>query len=567
MHRVPPLLALLALTAGCAGSTSSPPTSPASQAVTEPSATPAPGPIESRGNVDEEPSADAATPVPRTAPDRWWHLSSVDGDVPGANIDAAHELLAGRVPAREVIVAVIDGGVDIQHEDLDDVLWVNAGEVPGNGIDDDGNGYADDVHGWNFIGGPDGRSVDLDTYEMTRLHAACTGGSAAGPLESPGPELCAEVAEAYEAERQEMTAMRDQIAQIQQIFPVIVGILRDALGTEPTMESVAAFQAVNPRTEQAKAVFLELTAAGIDAELLAEQGEEVQNRLEFGLDTDFDPRSIVGDDYSDPTERFYGNGDVEGPDPGHGTSVASVIAAERGNGVGIDGAASGVRIMVIRAVPNGDERDKDVANAIRYAVDNGAMVINMSFGKNFSPEKATVDAAIRYADAAGVLMVHASGNDGADLADGGNYPTTAFEDGGSPNLWIEVGASGWQALDSLAATFSNYGSAEVDVFAPGVAIMAAAPDDEYHPSDGTSLAAPVVSGIAGLLLAYFPTLDAAAVRRLILDTATDVADQIVVRPGDEGGDVRFGDLSVTGGIVNAAAAVQRALAEERTRGR
>lgn len=562
MHRVLPILALLALTAGCAASTSSPPTTTAPPAAAEPRPTEPP-----QGDVDEEPSAEDATPAPRTAPDRWWHLASVEGDVPSANIDAAHALLAGRAPAREVVVAVIDGGVDIQHEDLDGVLWVNAGEVAGNGIDDDGNGYVDDVHGWNFIGGPDGRSVDHDTYEMTRLHAACTGGSAAGPLESPGPEQCAEVAEAYEAERQEMTAMRDQIAQIQEIFPVIVGVLREVVGAEPTMENVAALQTLDPRTQQAKAVFLELTAAGIDAELLADQGEEVQNRLEFGLDTNFDPRSIVGDDYSDPTERIYGNSDVEGPDPGHGTSVASVIAAERDNGVGIDGAASGVRIMVIRAVPNGDERDKDVANAIRYAVDNGAMVINMSFGKSFSPEKAIVDAAIRYADAAGVLMVHASGNDGADLADGANYPSDSFEDGGSPSLWIEVGASGWQGPDSLAATFSNYGSAEVDVFAPGVAIMAAAPDDEYHASDGTSLAAPVVSGIAGLLLAYFPALDAAAVRRLILDTATDAADQIVVRPGDEGGDVRFGDLSVTGGVVNAAAAVERALAQERTRSR
>ncbi len=578
LYRAFVFIAVAVFTAACGSSASPPPPPPAPQAAAadpppaqpesavqpEPAAQPEP---EAAPDPGADPGADPAPaepPAPRTAPERWWHEAMLDGDVPSTNLDEAHELLAGRTPAREVIVAVIDGGVDTAHEDLDDVLWVNPGEVAGNGVDDDGNGYVDDVHGWNFIGGADGQNVQYDTYEMTRIHAACIGGSAAGPMESPGQDLCDEVASSYEEERVELTQISEQITQIQSIYPILVGILTGALGgEEPTMENVSALQTMDPRTAEAKNIFLQLAAAGIDEELLESEGETIQNRLQYGLDTAFDPRPIVGDDYADPTETGYGNPDVTGPDPSHGTAVASVVAAERDNGVGIEGAANGARIMAIRAVPDGDERDKDVANAIRYAVDNGAHVINMSFGKGYSPEKSTVDEAVRYADAAGVLMVHASGNDGADLAEGNNFPTTAYADGDAPNLWIEVGASGWQARDSLAAAFSNYGTELVDVFAPGVAIMSAAPGNEYEPADGTSLASPVVSGIAALLMAYFPDLDAADVRRIILETATDAAEFTVVLPGTEDDErVLFGTLSVTGGVVNAAEAVRQALQEE-----
>ncbi len=507
----------------------------------------------------EETAAEPEEEAFRPAPERWWYSTAVEESVPGAAVDAAHTRLAGREPVREVIVAVIDGGIDVQHEDLDGVLWRNEDEIDGNGVDDDGNGYVDDIHGWNFIGGSDGRNVDLDTFEMTRLHAACTGGAAAGSLESPGEEECATIQEAYDAERADVENIVGQLEQLVQIYPIIVQILTNEIGEEPTPENVAAFQTADPQLAQARDGFLQLSAAGIDAEVLADEAESARGRLEFGLDPDFDPRPVVGDDLADKSQRSYGNPDVEGPDPGHGTAVASVIAAERDNGVGIEGVASGVRIMAVRAVPNGDERDKDVANAIRYAVDNGAQVINMSFGKAYSPYKEVVDAAVRYADERGVLLVHAAGNDGADLAEEPNFPNPRFANGGQASLWIEVGASSWQGPDSLAATFTNYGAAQVDIFAPGVAIRAASPDDEYRPSDGTSIAAPVVSGLAALLLAYFPELTTADVRRILLETATPADDQVVALPGDEGGSARFGDLSVTGGIINAAEAVRRAL--------
>ena len=251
------------------------------------------------------------------------------------------------------------------------------------------------------------------------------------------------------------------------------------------------------------------------------------------------------------------------PDAEHGTHVAGIIGAERGNGIGVDGIAPAVKLMTIRTVPNGDERDKDVANAIRYAVDNGAQVINMSFGKAYSPRKAVVDEAVRYAESRNVLLVHAAGNDAADIGETPSFPIRNFAGGGMASNWIEVGASGWRAPDGLAATFSNYSANEVDVFAPGVDIYSTVPGDEYSRNSGTSMAAPVVTGLAALLMAYYPGLDAREVRQIILDSATRLPDTSVIRPGTEDERVLFGTLSATGGIVNAYEALR--LAEQRAR--
>jgi subtilisin family serine protease len=265
----------------------------------------------------------------------------------------------------------------------------------------------------------------------------------------------------------------------------------------------------------------------------------------------------VGDDYSDKTERIYGTPDVEGPDASHGTHVAGIVGAVRGNSLGIDGVATGVRIMSVRAVPNGDERDKDVANAIRYAADNGADIINMSFGKGYSPEKDVVDAAVRHADSLGVLMIHAAGNDGENIDSTANFPTRNYLDGGQAQHWIEVGASSWKGGADLAAPFSNYGAASVDVFAPGVSIYSTVPDDAYERNDGTSMAAPMVTGLAALLMAYHPDLTALQVREVILNTATPYAEQSVTVPGGNRS-APFESLSRTGAIINAEGAVRRA---------
>ncbi|HEX8454497.1 MAG TPA: S8 family peptidase [Longimicrobium sp.] len=504
-----------------------------------------------------------------TSPANWWQQ---EGRYPGIGAERLYrEVLANRRPARSVVVAIIDSGTDVAHPDLDGSLWTNPREVAGNGRDDDGNGYVDDVHGWNFIGGRDGRNVGVDTYEVIRIYGQLRRYEGANPDTLRGDarreyDLFREVKPQVERQR---TGAQQSLAEIREYEKVLnraLGILRTQVGADSlTVENVTRIQSVRQDVTAAKQLFLGLAQQGFSPRQVIEQRKDLEDRVLYALNPDFDPRTtIVGDNYANVTERVYGNRDVKGPFGDHGTHVAGIVAAERGNGLGIDGVApAGTRLMIVRTVPNGDERDKDVANAIRYAADNGANVINMSFGKGYSPQKRAVDDAVRYAESKGVLLVHAAGNDGENLNEKKNFPTPRFEGGGAARSWIEVGASSWEGPDHLAAPFSNWGKGQVDVFAPGSQILSTIPGGGYERNSGTSMAAPVVSGVAALLMSYFPNLTAMQVKQIILDSSTKYPDQMVVRPGTENERVRFGDLSTTGGIVNVYAAFQMA---ERMRG-
>lgn len=559
------LFAALFALGACAPSrtvTEGPVTAPQPRAVEAPD-TPVEAPAEAAAEAAEPTDTDAIGIA--MAPENWWTLDGEANGVHGAGIERAYrEVLAGRQPRRSVVVAIIDSGVDIEHEDLKGVLWVNEKEIPGNGKDDDGNGYVDDVHGWNFIGGADGEHVNQDTYEVTRLYARYRHFEGANPdtLSSARRaeyETFREVAAAFQAKREETRQMLQQVRMMDVAVDRFIDLLRQQLGTDSlTVENVSALQSPRTDVRQAREAFLQLAANGITPEMIDEELERLEELMEYGLNPDFDPRGIVGDDYSNTAERHYGNGDVVGPRARHGTHVAGIVAAERGNGIGIDGVAPAVEIMVLRAVPDGDERDKDIANAIRYAVDNGAHIINMSFGKAFSPEKEAVDEAVRYADSKGVLLIHAAGNDGKDLGTEPNYPNRYFADGDTAIHWIEVGASSWQGTDQLAANFSNWNREKVHVFAPGVMIKSTVPGNRYEALSGTSMAAPVVSGLAALIMAYYPELTPAEVKRVILESATRYPGQQVLRPGSMGEQIPFEELSATGGIVNAHAAITMA---------
>jgi subtilisin family serine protease len=502
-----------------------------------------------------------------------WHVLDPSAGVYGIGaVRAERELLAGKQPRRTVTVAVIDGGIDTAHVDLRGNLWQNPRETGGNRADDDSNGYVDDVRGWNFIGGRDGRSVHHDTYEVTRLYVACTrtsSGSAPSTLSPEEQRRCDEIEADFQAERSEAEQTLEQVKAVDSVLSRAVPLLRQALGTDSlTPEAVSALRSADPDVQRARRIYLQLEANGITPEEVAEAKEELESRVQYGLNPSYNSRGIVGDDTTNLAERRYGNADVMGPDPLHGTHVSGIIGAMRGNDTGIEGIAHNVRIIMVRTVPDGDERDKDVANAIRYAVDNGAQIINMSFGKAYSPHKRLVDEAVKYADSRGVLMVHAAGNDGENVDESPSFPTAVFEDGSRARNWIEVGASSWKVADSLVAPFSNYGRQRVDVFAPGVGILSTAPGGGYERQSGTSMAAPVVSGVAALLMAYYPELSAADVKRIILESATRLADRQVLRPNSEGlpgPAVPFGTLSATGGIVNAYEAIR--LAEQMSAGR
>jgi subtilisin family serine protease len=502
-------------------------------------------------------------------PRNWQLLDEATDHIPGISAQRAMtELLAGKSPKRTVLVAIIDNGIDTAHVDLRANLWTNPKEVGGNGKDDDNNGYADDVHGWNFIGGKNGDDVHFDTFEVTREYARCHHNAASdGEPAITDAARCAQIDSDYNDQKKKIEGSVQTYRQISTVLQQILPMLKQAVAPDSLYAgSVRALRPSSPQITQAQQIYLELADQGATPSVIEDGLKSLEGQLKYGLNPDYNPRTIVGDNYTDPMQRNYGNSDVMGQDAKHGTHVAGIIGAVRGNGIGVDGIAPAVKFMMIRAVPDGDERDKDIANGIRYAVDNGAQIISMSFGKPYSPYKAAVDDAVKYADAHGVLMIHAAGNDGADLSKGKNFPTPNYLGGGRPQLWIEVGASSWKGGDSLAAPFSNYGKAEVDVFAPGVDILSTVPGNEYERDSGTSMAAPVVSGLAALIMDYYPNLTPADVRKVIMASVSPFRDQSVVKPGSEDKEhVPFGSLSVTGGIVNAYNAIK--MAEEISNGK
>jgi subtilisin family serine protease len=532
-----------------------------STVATRPTPTPVPTPAPSA-----PPTAAQPTSVPPVtlaeAPRNWQLLDEGIDHVPGVSSERAmNELLAGKAPKKRILVAIIDNGIDTAHVDLKANLWVNPKEIPANHIDDEHNGFVDDMHGWNFIGGKDGQDIHFDTFEVTREYARCHGGAAAsGSPKITDSARCAEITAAYEKQRTEIQSTVADYKTALEYMHTAVPLLKQAVAPDTlSFMRVRALSPTTPQLAQARQMFLQLVGEGVTESSLTHDLSSLEGQLKYSLDPDYNPRPIVGDNYVDWHEHVYGNADVMGQDALHGTHVAGIIGAVRGNGIGIDGIAPLVTFMMIRTVPDGDERDKDVANAIRYAVDNGAQIINMSFGKTSSPYKGAVDDAVKYADAHGVLMVHAAGNDGEDLAKSKFFPNATYLDGGHPNLWIEVGASSWKGGEKLAADFSNYGQQQVDLFAPGVGILSTQPGNTYGRLNGTSFAAPVVAGVAALVMSYYPSLTASDVRKILLGSTAKYPSQLVFRPGENSKDkVPFGTLSVTGGIVNAYNALKMA---------
>jgi len=506
-------------------------------------------------------------------PKDWHHLDEEQTRFRGISSRLAYEtILRDRPSEKQIVVAVIDGGIDADHEDLKDNMWINEDEIAGNGIDDDQNGYTDDINGWNFIGGPDGENVNHDTFELTRIYRSLKPNYANADTTQLSEEeqeeyaYFREIRSAYEDKVREQVSQYENIRSLEQSMSQAQQILSDYYSDSTyTYEELLELEPQNQQQQFAQNVMLYVMENDIDSTLIAEQKKQVYEFAKYGYNPDFHTRHIVGDNYEDKTERYYGNNDIAGPDPTHGTHVAGIIAAVRNNETGMNGVSTNTKIMGIRAVPNGDERDKDVANAIRYAVDNGAHIINMSFGKGYSPHKETVDAAVKHAEENGVLLIHGAGNDASDTDNKPSYPTDRYGKGitdeGASKLWITVGATSWKPNKDFVASFSNYGDETVDVFAPGVDIYSTMPDDTYEFQDGTSMASPVVAGVAALIMAYYPNLSASQVKEIILQSAVKYPDKQVILPNQQGSDetlVDFGTLSVTGGLVNVEKALQEA---------
>jgi subtilisin family serine protease len=482
----------------------------------------------------------------------WYNLDSENDQTLGASVDKAYrDLLKDTPPKKTIIVAVIDGGVDIHHTDLKDNIWVNEDEIPGNNIDDDQNGYIDDVHGWNFIGNSNGENIHYENLEYTRIIKSAAS--------NPDFEKAKQY---YEKELAKRTKEIENVSNFQRVYYEAKAIINEHAGVNVTSPSdLSKIRSSNPQVIKAKQFLESRYNQGLTEKGLASYRKHVADYIEYYLNTEFSPRSIVGDDPSTIDNKPYGNADVKGPRAEHGTSVAGVIAAVRNNNIGINGIAANVKIMCLRSTPSGDERDKDVALAIRYAADNGAHIINMSFGKDFSPQKKLVDEAVKHAEQKNVLLVHAAGNDGQDLAMYPSYPSSKYLDGSEATNWITVGASSMTKGEETAAKFSNYHSKYVDIFAPGVNVISLDTTNSYNMNDGTSLAAPVVSGVAALVLSYYPDLTPSQLIEILYKSSLKGGKLKVLIPDLENPKrkrVKFNTLSESGGIVNAYEALKLA---------
>ncbi len=468
----------------------------------------------------------------------WGHLDLVKDTIPGMSVNKAYaELLNGKT-GQTVIVAVIDSGIDIEHEDLDGVVWTNTKEIKGNGKDDDNNGYVDDIHGWNFLG-----DAYDEQLEMTRILAI-------GNTSDPD---YARAKQDYDTDYAQAVQVKQNIEGLLQQIPPAQELLKKHLKKDDYVkDDIIKIQTEDQALLQAKNVQIFLYDRDLTLEDIKDAATSYAERLNFNLGKDFRGRK-TNDDINDLTDVGYGNGNVMPvkKSESHGTHVAGIIASERNNGKGANGVANNVKIMSLRAVPNGDEYDKDIALAIRYAVDNGAKVINGSFGKDFSPHSDWVRDAIAYAGKNDVVFVHAAGNDSKNIDKEANFPEDNVNNGPEvSDSYITVGALAPKYGSEMVAGFSNYGKNNVDVFAPGAKIYSTVPENGYKTMGGTSMASPAVAGVVALVRSYYPKLSASQVKQIILDSGLAIPAKVVV--GGKAEDVRpFSDLSKSAKMVNA----------------
>ncbi|GAC1426225.1 MAG: S8 family peptidase [Flavisolibacter sp.] len=502
---------------------------------------------------------------------KGWHLKDLQSSgFYGISLDKAYQFVKGR-KSHTVIVAVIDSGIDTTHEDLKAVLWTNQKEIPGNGIDDDGNGYIDDIHGWNFLGGKDGRNVKDDSEEAARLYHKYKdqfeNTKDSSTLSKQDQALYSEWARAKQTVMHRIDL--NELLIIKRLYPSMKKgdsvIIKDLKKEEYTGKDLQTYIATDKDATLAKNILLSICQGNKNYDISNKQFlDEIEGQIRKGEAIDTAPKDyrgeIVKDNEEDINDRYYGNNDIMAGTPMHGTHVSGIIGAERNNGIGIDGIADNVRIMMIRAVPNGDEHDKDVALAIRYAVDNGAQVINMSFGKGFSPHKDWVDDAVKYAESKGVLLIHAAGNEAANVDTAYNFPSPTFLlDNKKATNWITVGASSDPKNGGLVGDFSNYGKKEVDIFSPGVNIYSTLPTTNgYGNESGTSMASPVTAGVAAFLLEYYPSLTPQQIKTIIEKSAYAPPLSVTIPGTKKTG--HLSEISKSGGIINMYEAAKLAQA-------
>ncbi len=502
-------------------------------------------------------------------PKNWHTLDLQTSGYFGVSLDKAYDLVKNK-KTKTVIVAVIDSGIDTAQTDLQGILWVNQKEIAGNGKDDDKNGYVDDIHGWNFLGAKNGAQIITETSEEIRMYPIWQQKFSLAQNQKANPKE-------YKVYLK-LKALRDTTVnraerELQNLKPFSSGLLASSyfiyrdlkIDTAKgfTLTDIQDFNFKNDTTKRAKSFWVSILSRDPSTNSVAvirevtEYGEKLQRDVNPDLNI---RKRIMGDNWEQNSNKFYGNTILKASNASHGTAVAGLIAANRNNDYGIKGIANDVKIMALRAVPDGDEYDKDIANSIIYAVKNGAKIINMSFGKKISPQKKWVDAAFKYAAKKNVLLVQAAGNEGESLDSIAKFPNDIFADGSSKDATnvINVGASSAKKDEHLAADFSNYSKTDVDIFAPGNEVTSINLNKEFMTANGTSFASPITAGVAALVLSYYPKLTAAQLKSVLLKSAVKADGLQVLRPGKAEEKVPFSSLSKTGGIVNAYEALKMA---------
>jgi len=495
----------------------------------------------------------------------WQNLDLKRDSVFGVSTERAYDELFKNKNLTTVIVAVIDNGVDTSHEDLASVIWTNKNEIPGNGLDDDHNGYVDDVHGWNFLGTEVGaEDVTNLAFKQKDYFDSLSYTKVPEDLQ-PSYRKWKKIWNDYNGHLSNAQAFMSQVSTTQSLLDTIVRKMGKA---NPILRDFKSYIARNKEEKSLCDVIVKLLPQYRDfLQYKAQEVDSVLELLKYHVDHGLSFYNAPDSSASDQ-QRYLGDNDVCGPrtllrpnrGPFHGTHLAGIIAADRSNDIGIQGIASNVKIMPLKVMSFYRElRDLNLANAIRYAVDNGAKIINLSFGKPYTFNKQAVDAAIKYAMLKDVLIVHAAGNDGIDLDKTTVFPNPVYEDSsGRARAWIEVGASNFKDDVDLVAGFSNYGKSSVDVFAPGVNIYSTTPISDYDVFSGTSMAAPVVAGTAALIRGSYPQLSALQVKDIILRSVTRVDHAVYVVKNQQKLLIPFSELCVSGGVVNVYNALKLA---------
>ncbi|MDD5361245.1 MAG: S8 family serine peptidase [Ignavibacteria bacterium] len=463
---------------------------------------------------------------------------------------------------KPIIVAIMDSGFEMDHPDLKANIWNNEAEINGvAGVDDDNNGFVDDFHGWNFLG----KATNL-TLEVTREYAR---------LQKEGvPETDAyykKVKEEYDRKKKEDSETYDYIKMLAKDLKDAVAVLKEnKVTTDPKKLQEISGTLTGKSKEAAQKILGTYMLVGAGPDEIIEYENSYKGKVESLYDLNFDGSKLIGDNPNVLDEKNYGDNDPSPKESKHGTHVAGIIGSTK-KGIG---QAPFVKLMYIRVVPaDGDERDKDIANGIRYAADNGASIINLSAGKYFAGNADYVKEAIQYAESKGVLFVVAAGNEGTDIEKTVNYPMKFYVENGEIKYFsnlVCVGASTWMKQWNkekdplnknrkfdLAASFSNFSENVVDVFAPGIEINSTVPNGGYMSLSGTSMASPETAGVAAIIKGYFPNLTAAQIKD-ILTKSSRKYNGVEVKT-NELGRVDFARLSKTGGIVDAYNAFKMAM--------